>query len=351
MLPKLPTYKTQIIDVCLQFLSQKSQDLQHIPWTKDAFSRLKSFIPNGKTIRGSMVLFGVEMFRGEVNEDVLRTACALEIVQAGALIHDDIIDQDTLRRNQASLHVQYADLGTEEKLVAAAHFGESMAICLADLCFFLSFELLNQIEIDAEIRRQIIAHFSTEMQILSLAEMQDVYLGHSYKEYPQETIFDLYIYKTGRYSFSLPLMTAALLTRQNISVVQTLSRLGELMGLLFQIHDDELSLTGKQENTGKPVGTDIARNNKTLHALYLQRKAQSEERTRLKKIFGNSELIADDIVYVQALLTKYKIIREVNKQTTKLQTEAHKLIRTLPIGEDSQSILVSFLRFLQTRTV
>lgn len=351
MLDKLFPYRSKIVDFCLAFLTQKSHELQYIPWAEDAYSRLKIFIPHGKTIRGSMLLFGVEMFGGVITKDALRAASAIEITQAGALIHDDIIDQDTFRRAQAALHVQYADLGIKEKLVEAPHFGESMAICLADLCFFLNFELLNQIESDAEIRSRILTHFAREMQIVSLAEMQDVYLGHSYKEYPQQTIIDLYIYKTGRYSFSLPLMTAALLTHQDESVIQTLSRLGELMGLLFQIHDDELSLMGKQENTGKPIGTDIARNNKTLHALHLQQKASPEERVRLRKIFGNSELIANDIIYVQTLLTKYKIIQVVNKHAAHFQKEAYELIRTLPINKESRLKLTSFLDFLKTRSV
>ena len=74
-------------------------------------------------------------------------------------------------------------------------------------------------------------------------------------------------YKTGRYSFSLPLLAGAMLADAPAELRGKLETFGESIGLLFQIRDDELGLFGDERELGKPVGSDVREGKKTHHLL------------------------------------------------------------------------------------
>ena len=109
----------------------------------------------------------------------------------------------------------------------AYHLGQSLGICAGDVGFFLAFEILSKLKIKGRIYREILRLFSQEISYVGLAQMMDVYYGASKGSISEQDILKLYLYKTGRYTFSLPLMTGALLAEQP---KRTLSIIFDLRG-------------------------------------------------------------------------------------------------------------------------
>jgi geranylgeranyl diphosphate synthase type I len=271
-------------------------------WHPDALARLKDITLKGKSIRGSLILLVEKLLTGEMSKSAKDVAVAMEVFQTSILAHDDFIDHDDKRRGTHSLPSQYKELAGKESLEPAEHVGNSLAICAGDIGFFLSYFLLNEVETSPDIRQKIIRAVSGEYALIGMAEMEDIAFAANDAMPSADAVISMYTYKTARYTFSLPFMIGAILSHKDDAFVSQLSQLGEDIGVLFQIHDDELSLTGSQSKTGKVVGNDIRENKKTLHRILLEELSNPSQKETLHKLFGNPALALLDMSLVQQLL-------------------------------------------------
>ena len=351
MLPQiLKKYRNHISALLRDFLEQKQVTFSELnPWVTDALERLKTYVSSGKLVRGSLVIISNELF-SVLHPDAVKLAAALEFIHAGLLIHDDIIDRDVTRRNLRAFHMQYYDLALTKKLIDPLHFGTSVGIGTADFLFFLGFELINSITVPQKQHDSINQVLTSELETVALAEFQDVVMAANDILPEESDILTLYRYKTGRYTFSLPLMLGGLLANQHTQVINQLEELGENLGLIFQIKDDEIGLFGNSNKTGKPVGSDIARGNKTLYYLYLTQTVTAAEKSRLSRQFGNPKITLSDIAYVRQLVKQYHIDQKINRQINLLEQKAFELIKLLPLSTASQKQLISILDFSKNRT-
>lgn len=347
----LKAYSEQIKNNFSAFLLEKEESFNVInKWGKDVLGRLKQFSKNGKMIRGSVVLFSQEMFGKAIDSDSFKVAIAIELFHAGLLIHDDIIDTDELRRGDPSVHYQYTRQAIDENIPDPYQFGISMGICAGDICFFIAFELLSGLQIQTNTKEKLMRLFFSEFIAVGLGQMQDIYSGHSLKAPTEEDIFKLYLYKTARYTFSLPFMLGGILAEIPDPEISQIEKLGEYFGLIFQIKDDELGMFGKKSDFGKPIGSDIEENKKTLYNLYLFKNADDEENRRLKNIFGSSNITDDSIEYVHELINKYHIKESIDKKIEQYKNYSEEIIDEMNISSDYKSRLNEILLFNLSRT-
>lgn len=257
------SHKKQVDNHLRSYLKEKQQKLSQInSLGSDVISRLIPFATSGKTTRGSLAVYIYSLFQTKLNANIYNAAAALELFHSGFLIHDDIMDKDSLRRGRPSIWEQYKNSSHNE------HIGISQAINTGDLCFFMAQELLSGLNLNDIV--------SKELQPVIIAQMQDVISGTSVP-LSKDDVLSLYRYKTARYTFSLSMTVGATLARIPAEHIAIFDRLGESMGLLFQIRDDELSVEGDSAITGKPVGSDEKNAKQTLATLL-----KSEELNDLK---------------------------------------------------------------------
>lgn len=344
----LAEYKQHIKKEITLILQERKQEYAAVnDWGETTVAMLEQFATQGKMIRGSLMLFTASMFTKDTSKDALRTAAALELLHSSLLIHDDIMDNDTLRRGKESIHTQFKNILTQIETNDPTHQSISLAICVGDLGFFLAQELLAQTtHPNAQLISQTIAR---ELSYVGIAQMQDVTPRNGLAP-DMERILHLYKYKTGRYSISLPMMVGALLGSQSEEVVQRFEVFGEHAGVVFQLIDDRLGLFGDQEHIGKVQGSDIKENKKTIYRALLFSAVTLEEKERLEQIFGNTHLSAQEINDVQQLLAKYAIDKKVMELCTTYADNAHNAIKTLPIEAMAQRQLDAFIDALVSRT-
>lgn len=331
-----------------QFFHKKRRNLQDVWWSKPVLEQLQKFATSGKLLRGGLTLFSYEMFGGTSFKEALKMAAALEISQSAILIHDDIVDRDDLRRSEKSIHKEYQEKGTQLKFENPSHYGNSMGIFVGDIGFFLGMELINELLCTNTYKQQLIKTYSQEMQYVGFAQMQDTHYGKMRIEPTEEEIIKLYKRKTGRYTFGLPLLLGAQLTYKKTTA--KLMQLGELLGVMYQLTDDTLSLFGEVNQTGKPIGTDIIRNNKTLHRLYLLHSATLDEVKKAKTIFGNVKANTADIAYIKQLMEQYKISGRISIKIKETQIEAITLINSLNVPNKYKKILKELVVYCNNRT-
>jgi geranylgeranyl diphosphate synthase type I len=331
--------------------AKKSSASPLTPWRTDLLNRLLPFATTGKLLRASLVCFSYEAFSDQkVNDSVINAAMALELTHSALLIHDDIMDNDDLRRGQPSLHRQYQSLATSEKLANADHFGTSMAICAADAALFLAFELLasSQAAPRMQTAKQI---FVDQLVITCAGQMQDLYLEARPDMPSKKAIYELMQTKTASYTLSLPMAVGAALAGQTGSTIKKLQDIGTNAGIIFQIRDDELGVMGRAEKIGKPVGSDITEGKKTLLYYYLLKSCGIAEHNKAKAIFGNPKATPEDIAYIQKLVRHHKIPQLLNNEVSHLEKAAIKQIDGLDVSDKNKTEFKELVRFCGNRSL
>lgn len=334
-------YKDSIKDFLINYLISKENSFKNISvWGEDIIKRLEDFVINGKMLRGSLVFLSFSLFKDSFSEDVLKTACALELFQSALLIHDDIMDEDSFRRANLSIFSQYKKLADDKDIAFSKHFGESMGICAGDLGFFLGYELLSEVS-----KTEVVKITSEEFMKVIISQMQDVFNGININIPEESDILNVYKYKTGRYTFSLPLVLGAILGNGDLKTTRDLEKLGEKLGIIFQIKDDTLGFLGDKKTIGKKVGSDIIQNKKTLYYLYLFKMVSKNEKEKLYQIFGNKDLNLDEINYVINLAKKFGVIDIVNNKINNFAKEIEIDINNLSFSQNYKNKLLDLLNF------
>jgi geranylgeranyl diphosphate synthase type I len=342
--------RTRLLDDLDEFLSAKRRDLSGLrPWGGDVVRRLAEFTRKGKMLRGGLVSLGCEMAGGRISSAAVRAGTAFELIQSGLLIHDDIMDRDARRRGAPSIHEQYKLLAECPETPGAAHFGTSMAICAGEISIFLAFEALAGLPGHGKNTAAVQKLFAAEFGLVGLGQMRDIQAGTSTRPLGERAILDIYRYKTARYSFSLPLAAGWMLAGGRGSVLPKLQRLGEDLGLVFQIKDDELGLFGSEKTLGKPVGSDIRQGKKTLFHLHLLDRASGPDLDRLSAVIGRPDASKQDILFVRGLALRLGVREDVRRVMERFGRRASEAIRGLPIAGAHRAILQDLLGYSLTR--
>ncbi len=216
-----------------------------------------------------------------------------------------------------------------------------MGICAGDVGFFLAWDILSRLEVEQRRRSEVLGLVAREMCAVGVAQMQDMAFGTFSRLPDPDEVLDLYLYKTARYTFSLPLACGAVLAGAGNAAVQRLARLGTYLGVVFQIRDDDLGVFGSRARTGKPVGSDIREGKKTLLALEVLSRARGDERKRLASLYGKKNLSAAEIASVREAAVRLGARRRMQDVAADLAAEAARIIGTLDAPPRCREILLA----------
>lgn len=348
MLETFSKYK-QKIDLKNRGLNKDLISLQ-IPWAKDFFSNISLSSQRGKSIRGSLVLFILEVFGKKINNDALLLALSLEYYHTALLIHDDIMDHDDVRRGLPTAHYHYQLLANKNRVKDIKDFGSSMAICLGDASIFAAQFFLSQIKgLDNRNYRNLTELLGKEFIKVGLGQAQDLAFTH-YPNLPSsQEVLEMYKYKTARYTFSLPLMAGAIMAGKNLNTIRILDKLGLALGLIFQLSDDNLSLYGDSQKTGKSLGNDIRENKKTLYRVMLYEKASKVDQALIENIFSRGRTNKKEVEIIKQFMDKYQINLELDKLMNTYISQAKKYSAQLKIEKKFIKTMTELIAFLKTR--
>jgi len=353
MLNQLQKEKKLIDTWLFNFLQEEEKNFNQQVLVKEAFVIIKDFVIGGKTLRGGLFLLANrtlnEKIYQEKEKDLIIVAAALELIHSSLLIHDDIIDQDETRRGQDSVWQKYTKFAIKNNYKNPKNYGQSMAICVGNILNYLTNLALTKISklpqnIQGDLRKTI----DQEIIKTNFAEMLDSKITLQSELPSTDEILEMYLFKTARYTFSLPLKLAGIINRLSISQINDLGIIGEKLGLIFQIKDDEISLFSKAEESGKSFASDIKEGKKTIFYLTLMKNAKQDERNFLVKNLGQRNLDEQVIKEIQDLFKKYTI-KEMEAFIQKLKKEVlEKIEKIKPI--EIKQLLKKILDFNLNRT-
>lgn len=325
------------------FSTKKKEEISPLFKEQKFIEYLEDFIVRGKFLRGSIFLLTIEGLGEKIKPIHLDIACALEFMHSALLIQDDVIDNDFTRRGGKTIFAKYIDDGEKLGVASPYHYGISSAIVVADIAFFFAFNFISNYK-DKKLS-QILRTYIQEVYMVILSEGADSLFGQTKREPDKNEISNVNLYKTARYTFSLPFKLGVLVSNNSVKTQKMLIRLGELIGIIFQLKDDEIGLFGDEKKIGKPVGGDIRENKKTILRYYLYLKANSSEKKILDKCFGNKDAGEKEIALIREMYKKLNIQNLIDSETKKIMDEVWKIYKKVPFKMKYKEILKSLLEY------
>lgn len=205
---------------------------------------LYSVQAGGKRIRPLLLLELIQAFGLELDEAHYQVAAALEMIHTGSLIHDDLpaMDDDDYRRGRLTSHKK---------------FGEDMAILAGDSLFLDPYGLLARAELPSQVKVDLISELSLAAGSFGMVAGQVLDMQGEGQAISLEDLKTIHANKTGKL-LTYPFVAAGLIVQAQQSVQDKLRRIGELLGLAFQVRDDILDVTASFEELGKTPQKDLA---------------------------------------------------------------------------------------------
>ena len=232
-----------------------------------------SLFAGGKRVRPVLAIAAAEAV-GAATADLLPVAGALEIIHTYSLIHDDppAMDDDDLRRGRPTCHKAY---------------GEAIAILAGDGLLTMAFEVLSDPRrmksIQARTMVSMIREIAVASGVFGMVGGQVVDIQSENKEIDFPTLEYIHTHKTGAL-IRASVRVGALYAKAGKRQFAALTRYGEMAGLAFQIVDDILDVTGKQEELGKDIGSDLEKGKKTFPSFL----GLEESRRRAEEVVGEA---------------------------------------------------------------
>lgn len=298
--------KTDVDRELTLFFDHKIAEASRIdPQYKRLITEMKKFaMRGGKRLRPFMSYLGYQLASGKDYKKFIQTVTALEMYHLFALIHDDVMDQDTRRYGGPNVQGVYEKLysrGHDHKL-ANLH-AQNAAILAGDIALGFAFEILSNAPYPIETRERLTRELNKLHFTLAGGQfLDDVAVLH--KELNPRKIRKTYYYKTARYSMIVPLTMGGMLAEANDTILQILERYGQHAGIAFQIVDDLLGMFGSTKEIGKPVLSDLQEGKRTILMYYGFKFADETQKVILDRNFGNVNVTMHDLKLVRKVLTE-----------------------------------------------
>ena len=265
----------------------------------------------GKRLRPAMVMLSADAVRPGASEDVFEAALALEWLHTYTLVHDDIMDGDSLRRGEPTVHTV---------------FGEATAILAGDCLHADAFEHICRVK-NCEDRAklvavQMLAHASHE-----LCEGQQEDISFEERDDVSEAEYLSMVRKKTGVLYAAAAGIGAALAGGDVRQIGAMYTLGLNTGIAFQIQDDIIDLLTPSDVSGKNQASDLRENKQTIVAVTAR-----EMGVDLSK-FHKADLSADEIAEAVSLLEGSGVLDAVRQKSEKLISDAKNGLSVIPDSE------------------
>lgn len=251
--------------------STSRQVLQHV------------FSSGGKRIRPALYFFCCDLLKYD-GEHLHPIAAVCEFVHTASLLHDDVVDSSSLRRN---------------KPTANSIWGDQASVLVGDLIYSTASEMMA-----ATGSLDIVKGFARAIRLMSEGEL--LQLEASFQANVRQEQYNRVVYCKTAELIAMACRSAAVLANAGKAAENALYDFGKNLGIAFQLIDDALDYVGNRELFGKPTLSDLKEGKVTLPVIMLFEKASEAEVATINKIVVQSLISDEDVAYVSQLVAKYE---------------------------------------------
>ncbi len=340
-------FEKSFLDLCTKELTTDNWKLTES--IEQSFQQAKKILTGGKRIRAYLSWLAAGPNANKVIS--FNISACLEFLHAFALVHDDIIDQSPMRRDELTVHeMLFQKFQSTLDSQTAKHQAQSQAILVGDFllataddCFYSDTSIPNANQIKQtykQLKRDIV-----------YGQMLDTELAQDQELASIETINLKTQLKTAHYTLVHPLQLGALINpdyTQELLVIY--EKFGYEVGMAFQLQDDLLNILQPESITGKPQFNDILNKQQTIITLHFNEHATNEDKHIYTKLQNKEKLNIDESNQLHQLLDKTGSLKNCQNLILSHFSSARQLLENTNLSTAlPKTELIEFIDFLSNR--
>ncbi len=349
----LRTRVQKVLDDVLAHQAQRLEELGHdsAPLTE----YVADLVAGGKRLRPAFCYWGWRGAGGGDDEAPLRAAASLELFQAAALVHDDVMDASDTRRGMPAVHRRFASLHRGSGWTGdAERFGQAGAILAGDLCLVWSDELLTACGLPPErlaAGRPVYDTMRTQLMAGQYLDMLEQAVDAGWGDLDPVTRARRVIrFKSAKYTVEHPLLLGGTLAGAGPDLLAAYTAFGLPLGEAFQLRDDVLGVFGDPAQTGKPAGDDLREGKRTVLVALALRAASPAQAAAVRRLLGDPALDDAGVDRLRDVVTQTGALDEVERIIDADVDVALAALEAAPVAEEARDVLAGLLDAATART-
>lgn len=240
----------------------------------------------GKRVRPLLTLISAKLCGREIDDAVVKHGCVIEYVHSATLLHDDVVDETTVRRGHETVNSKW---GSDASILVGDFLISRAILLLAEDC-------------DPKIIRAIAqaTKILVEGGILEFTEARKL-------DVSKKHCLDV-IYRKTSSIISVSCEIGALLANANEEQVSALVSFGDDFGMAFQLVDDAMDYEGEEDLLGKPPGTDFKEGHVTLPLLHVFQNGGNALKKKIESFVQNENITHNEFDYILERMREAKSI-------------------------------------------
>ncbi|MGN9780100.1 polyprenyl synthetase family protein [Nonomuraea sp. ZG12] len=301
----------------------------------------EELLSGGKRLRPAFCYWGWRGAGGTDAPGVLTAAASLELLQASALVHDDVMDKSDLRRGMPAAHRRFQTLHEKAGWHGSAEqFGEGAAILLGNLLLIWSGEMWRTSGLPPEslaAAQPVHDHMRTELMCGQYLDLLEQAGG----ENTFESALRVALYKSGKYSVEHPLRLGLVLGAGESKpwMDELCTAYGTRVGIAFQLRDDILGVFGDPARTGKPAGDDLREGKRTMLVARTLAAASASEASTVRALLGDRDLDERGVATLREIIEGTGALRECEDMIGDYLGKALASLEQSPITPEARAAL------------
>jgi octaprenyl-diphosphate synthase len=280
----------------------------------------------GKRVRPILTLICAKLF-GYQGTLHINLAASVEFIHTATLLHDDVVDESTVRRSIPTANVIW---------------GSKASILVGDFLFSQAFiQMVHGNSIRALESLSQAASLITEGEVMQLTNIHDI-------DMLEEDYFKVIRCKTAEL-FATSCEIGGIISNKDENTLAIIKEYGKNLGLIFQLTDDLLDYFASQKELGKTPGADFREGKVTLPVIYAYQRGTDEERNFWRRTMVELKQAEGDLEKAIELMLKYDVEALTSEKIKTLKKEASTLLSKLPFDNIYKSFLYELIDFIVVR--
>jgi geranylgeranyl diphosphate synthase type I len=345
----LMAYKAKVDQELKNYFQTKAAQAE-TEFGKELLENLAEYtLRGGKRIRPTFAVFGFKCFTDADEQAILQASISLEILHGFLIIHDDIMDEDPLRRGGTAFHKIYEDI-CQKKFSGfrAERFGENMGIVAGDLMHCYGVEIMQKADFPQDRKMKALDKLNDIIYCTSVGQLLDS-LNEAKEKVTEDEVLKVHEMKTAKYTIEGPLHLGAILAGASDQDLKVLSAYGIPLGQAFQLQDDILGLFSTEKKIGKPVDSDLKEGKKTLLILKALEKADEKQKELILSALGNQDLKREHSDQVREIVKSTGSYDYSKKLATDLIEQAKNALENADFKPQGKDFLLGIADYMLQR--
>ncbi|WP_455278805.1 polyprenyl synthetase family protein [[Eubacterium] cellulosolvens] len=321
----------------LHFLSNETNNAKNYhEFIEELYEGIEEYVFRpGKRLASYSTLMVFKGLTGRIDTKILKICIGIELYRHSILLHDDLADDDKLRRGSPTLHKVYSEKYDDS-------FGRNISLFAGNILQTLAIKsIITSGFMEKEIN-QVIDLVNNNLQSVNESQILDCLF-----EYRKPDVAEWYIMASKRAAslFKVSLLTGALLAKASPKDLELFERASENIGYCFDIQDDIIDTFASEEDYGRKPGGDLTKRKKPLHIVYTYLKANQKQLNEFEKSI--SEERSRDMDKIREIISSSGALEEAKIRSRYHAEMAKKLISETSLNNEEKIFFFSFIDYIK----